>query len=304
MSDGTIDLLKGILPAVVTPFDQDANFAEGEFECLLERLYQRGVHGVYVCGHTGEGWLQSVGQRKKVAEAAVKCSPPGKSVIVHVGSQRTDEALELAKHASRIHAQAISSLPPAGGYSFKEIRAYYEKVAAVSEIPVLVYYFPEVSPAVATVAQALDLCQIPNVIGLKFSDFDVYKLSILRRRGAVIFNGRDEVLAAGLLMGADGGIGSFYNLVPELFVRLYELTRTERWSEAREIQETVNELIESVLRYPCFPAIKKILSWTGIECGDCLAPRGPLTHQEESDLRACLLKTRVAHLAALEEATP
>src|SRR5438445_12497865 len=113
--------LNGILPAVVTPLDADEQFAPAPFEALLESLYGAGVDGIYVCGGTGEGLLQTVEQRKRVAEAAVRNSPKGKQVVVHVGSHRTADAVELAAHAGRIGASAVSALPPLGNYSFAEI---------------------------------------------------------------------------------------------------------------------------------------------------------------------------------------
>ena len=291
----------GILPAVVTPFDDRERFAPAAFERLLERLYARGVHGVYVCGSTGEGLLQSVAQRKQIAEAAVRCSPKGKQVILHVGANNTGDAVELTRHAASIGAHAVSSLPPAGGHSFTEIRSYYQAIAEVSEVPVLVYYFPDICPTVSSIEQILELCEIANVSGLKFTDFDLYTMSILRRHGHVVFNGRDEVLVAGRLMGANGGIGSFYNLVPELFLQVYELTESGRWKEARAIQDRINELIEIVLRFPGVPAIKTMLAWSGLDCGQCLKPRRALNAAEESQLRTQLSQSSFAETALLEK---
>ena len=137
----------GILPAVVTPLNDEGAFCQGTFEALLEALYATGIHGLYVCGQTGEGMMQPVAQRKRVVEAAARCSPPGKQVIVHVGASATAEAIDLARHAAGIGATAVSSLPPVGSYSFAEIRTYYEAVAAASDLPLLVYYFPDICPS-------------------------------------------------------------------------------------------------------------------------------------------------------------
>jgi N-acetylneuraminate lyase len=119
----------------------------------------------------------------------------------------------------------------------------------------------------------------------------------------VVFNGRDEVLVAGLLMGADGGIGSFYNLVPDLFVQVYRLAQAGEWAKARAVQGTINELITITLQFPLFPAIKLMLGWSGIDCGQCLPPRRPLTGEEESELRESLARSSFAgsrFAAALE----
>ena len=285
---------RGILPAIVTPLDENEEFVPRSFELLIERLYGAGVHGVYVTGQTGEGLQQPLAQREKVIDAAIKNSPEGKLVIAHVGAHRTRDSLRLAKFASRAGVAAISSLPPIGAYSFGEVRDYYAALAAASECPVLVYHYPEVSAATATLEAQRELVRIPNIIGLKFTDFDLYRLSRLKQSGAVIFNGHDEILAAGLLMGADGGIGSFYNLVPELFVDVYGKARAGDWAGARATQEQINELIELTLRFPMLPAIKTMLAWSGIPCGPCIAPRCALTDEEESRLAAMLRNSSVA----------
>ena len=281
--------LGGILPAVVTPFDANGRFAAKPFEQLLARVYAAGVHGIYISGSTGEGPLQSVAERKAVMDTAVAASPAGKHVMVHVGASSPAEALELAAYAARAGAHSISSLPPLGGsFSFEEIRDYYRALGAESALPLVVYYFPQIAPALATRAQLLEICALSNVAGFKFTNFDLFTLSRVRRPGLAAFNGHDEVLAAGLLMGADGGIGSFYNLVPELFVRIYDLARVGEWEQVRVIQDSVNELIAFTLRFPLFPAIKQILEWSGLPCGACLPPRQRLTSQQQTDLRAGL----------------
>ncbi|HEY8561646.1 MAG TPA: dihydrodipicolinate synthase family protein [Pyrinomonadaceae bacterium] len=277
--------LKGIMPAVVTPFEADGTFKECAFENLLGRLYRTGVHGIYISGQTGEGLLQSPDQREAVMKSAVANSPRGKTVIAHVGAGSTAEAVRLARFAGKAGVHAISSLPPIGNYSFAEIKQYYEALAAASDLPLLIYYFPALAPAIVSADQIKELCRIPNVVGLKFTGHDFFMMSIVKESGATIFSGYDEVLVAGLLMGADGGIGTFYNLVPELFVEIYELSLEKKWDEARRRQKKVNSLIEAAVRYPVFPAIKKLLAWSGLDCGECLPPRRSLTADEETALR-------------------
>ncbi len=289
--------LAGILPAIVTPFDDELRFREAAFEKLLEYVYAAGVDGIYVCGQTGEGLQQSPEQRKRVAEAAIRYSPAGKQVIVHVGAPATETAVELARHAEAAGASAISSLPPLGGYSFAEVAAYYGEVARTTALPFLIYYFPAGSAAIAGVDQMRQLCEIPNVVGLKFTDMDLYKLSRMKQAGHVVFNGYDEILAAGLLMGADGGIGSFYNVAPHWFVKLFAAARAGDWESARKWQSVINELITVGLRYPVHTAVKEMLRWLGLDCGPCAPPRRPLAPAERDSLTAWLEKSELARLA-------
>jgi N-acetylneuraminate lyase len=289
-AEQNVNTLKGILPATITPFDDKGRFASAVFERLLDRLYAAGVHGVYVCGTTGEGMLQSARQREAIVEAAVASTPRGRHVVAHVGAASLDEARALAVHAAKAGTHAISSLPPlSASFSFLQVRAYYESLAQASDLPLVVYYFPEICSSISTADQLESLCALPNVIGVKFTDFDLYKMSQVLRPERCVFNGRDEVLAAGLLMGANGGIGTFYNLIPDLFVRIYTAAEAGRWDDARAAQQRVNTLIRLTLRFPLFPAVKQILEWSGLDCGPCLPPRSLLTDTERDALRESLV---------------
>jgi N-acetylneuraminate lyase len=288
-----MSIFQGIIPAIVTPFNSDGNFNEDAFSQLTQKLYSAGVHGLYVCGQTGEGMQQSPEQRMRVAEAAVRLSPAGKKVIVHVGAGSTRDALALVRHASKHGAHAVSALPPGAAYSFTEIRDYYADLAASAEIPLLIYFYPAMAPKIESIDQFLELCSIPNVVGLKFTHTDLYTMREVHRRGNCILFGFDEMLLAGLLMGADGGIGSTYNLIPEEFVRLYELSQAGKWEEALVVQGRVNELIDVVLRFPLNPAVKLLLQWSGIDCGTCARPRRDLNSAEVEEFRRRLDKTEL-----------
>jgi N-acetylneuraminate lyase len=300
MADITVtNSISGILPATITPFDDSGRFAPAVFERLLERLYGAGVHGIYVCGTTGEGMLQPLAQRKAIVESAVDCTPRDRRVVVHVGAASLDEAQALSSHAAKAGAHAISSLPPLfGRFAFSEVLAYYDALASGSDLPLLVYYFPELSASITTTEQLETLCALPNVIGLKFTDFDLFRMAQVRGPGRSIFNGRDEVLAAGLLMGADGGIGTFYNLVPELFVGIHAAAAAGRWEEARTLQQRVNVLIALTLRFPLFPAVKQMLAWSGLDCGACLPPRTRLDGEQQRLLRDRLVEAGFGELVA------
>lgn len=276
--------LRGILPAVLTPLDHSGNFQERPFELLLERLYSAGVDGLYLCGQAGEGLSQPMDQRKRIVETAIRLSPPERLLIVQVGAIRTSEAIALAEHAAKVGAHAVASLPPIGETSFREIFLYYETLARASDLPLLVYHHPGVCPLM-TPEHALELCSIPNVVGLKFTDLDLFGLSVIRERGHIVFNGRDEILAAGLLMGANGGIGAFYNIVPEAIVTIHDLATRDRWADAAHHQVSLNQLFRELLRFPLVPALRAILAFSGLDIGESMPPRRSLTASEREALR-------------------
>src|SRR5262249_59584540 len=92
-------------------------------------------------------------------------------------------------------------------------------------------------------------------------------------------------------------IGSFYNVIPESFMRLWRLAQEGRWDETRTLQSRINEFITITLRYPLFPALKTILGWNGIDCGPCLAPR----RQSLSADEGARLRDELASAGLLEQ---
>jgi N-acetylneuraminate lyase len=279
--------LGGILPALLTPLTSDQKLLVPSLERLLERVYSAGVDGVYVCGSTGEGLVLPADMRRRIVDLAIANSPRGKQVIVHVGAWSFAEARALAEHAAQSGATAISSLPPAGT-SYPELLQYYADLAGCTDLPLIAYYFPAVNGVTLSYDQLAGICALPGVAGLKFTDYDLFAMSLLTRQGKVVFNGRDEVLAAGLLMGATGGIGSIYNLYPGWFVELFAHARAGRWSEAREVQDRINDVLDVLLRYPFLSAVKQVMSWEGIECGEVMRPRIGLTADQKTALRNAL----------------
>ena len=200
------------------------------------------------------------------------------------------------RHFAAVRLCSPTRVFVAAPFGFADVLRYYQALAAASDLPVLVYYFPELSPSIATLDQIETLCGLTNVCGVKFTDFDLYRMSMIVRPGRSIFNGRDEALAAGLLMGATGGIGSFYNLAPELFVRIYSSACAAQWEDVRAAQQRVNSLIRVVLQFPLFPAIKQMLAWSGLDCGACPPPRARLDPGQQTRLRAGLVSAGFSDL--------
>ena len=124
-------------------------------------------------------------------------------MLVHVGTGEIEFTLTLSAHAARVGAHAVSSLPPKG--DFRAVYSFYERLAKESTLPLILYYFPQLCPdAFPSEADLFEVCELPNVLGVKFTDYNLFLLQQLVERGLTVYNGRDEIYAAGLLMGASG----------------------------------------------------------------------------------------------------
>ena len=98
-------------------------------QALIDHLYQKKVGGLYVTGSTGEGIYLDFALRRKLVELCVTMSKGLGTVVVHVGAIQASQAYELAAHAAKVGADAVSSIPPfVGGFSWDEIHAYYRRL--------------------------------------------------------------------------------------------------------------------------------------------------------------------------------
>ena len=284
MSGQPHSFLRGIFPALVTPLNPDLSVNVRSLEMLVERMYQAGADGLYLCGSTGEGLRMQPAARQLVAEVVKKLSPESKQVIVHVGGASLEETVSLALHASLLGVSAISSLP-LSGMPAAELPGFYRAIASAANIPVVAYYFPGYTGYSLSFDQLAELCDVSGVEGVKFTDYDLYAVAKLTARGTRILNGRDEILIAGLIMGAVGGIGSLYNVIPGRFVEVFRLASEGRWEEARKLQVRVTQFITALLSFPLLTAIKQSLAWSGIDCGPTLSTPSELTVEEKERLR-------------------
>ena len=128
-------MLKGIAPALITPFDKDGNILTDSIKKNINMNYGHGAKGFYICGSTGEGPVLTVEKRKQVAEATVEHSNGRGIIINHVGAASPEEAILLSRHAKECCCDAVSSVVPNFYYKYNdnEIIEYYKKIADASE---------------------------------------------------------------------------------------------------------------------------------------------------------------------------
>jgi len=256
----------GMYAAMLTPLTEDGRLNVPVAQKLLLHLTSLGLDGAYVAGTTGEGMRLSADTRKALLESLMEVLPDGKRIFVHVGTPDVRDAIMLAEHAATQRAHAVSSLPPA--VDSQKVMEYYKELAKHSPLPVIVYYFPKAAPlAFQTPQELLDICDLPNVLGVKFTDFNLYLLNQLVKRGNLVFNGYDEILAPGLLMGAQGGIGTTYNLIGPLVLEIFRATKLGDWEKSRALQFEANAVLDVLFHYPFFPAVREAIRHMGFDCG-------------------------------------
>lgn len=278
-------LFKGIMSALVSPVREDGSIIEESVRRLTEWHIAEGFTGFYLCGATGEGVVMQPGDRMRLAEVAKDAVGSHAKLIAHVGAVDLKSAVALARHAGEIGLDAISSVPPFFyGYGEKEIRAYYTAIAEAAGIPVLIYASPLAGTAI-TWDMVDRLLDIPRVIGLKWTNYDYYtmrRIKELRGGNINVINGPDECLLCGLAMGADGGIGACYNVMPKVFQTIYTSFQNGDMKAAQEAQFKANKLITVLIRFGVIPGIKALLASIGYDCGQCTSPMKRFDEEERA----------------------
>ncbi len=232
-----ISRLHGVFAPIPSNTDDKDNFLEAEFATNIERLLKEGIHGLYVCGGTGDALLMRVDERKRAAEIAKSLTDKyGRELILHVGGGTLRDAIELAKHGESIGVTALSSLPPMG-YSQPQIVDFYQQLAAETSLPILVYNIPGMTHITPTTKEIKELLKIPNVVGLKISAWNIFQIRelITADPNTVIFNGFDEMVGLGMMCGAQGTIGTWINLFPNTYMALYGAVQKKDFNLAVEL---------------------------------------------------------------------
>ncbi len=282
----------GVMPAMLTPFNDDGSIKKDTVKALMDYHYGCGVKGFYINGSTGEGPSLSLKTRLEMSETVMENNNGRGVIIEHVGAPCYNDAVELVKHADKVGVDAISSLAPNFYFSFTddEIVDYYRSIASYTDKPLIVYVTAHIKSDVVKLVNRL--MEIPTVIGLKYTLPDYFlmrKLCEVNGGDINIINGPDEMLICGLIMGAQGCIGSTYNVMPEWFVAEYDAAMKGDWETARQIQYKINRVIDVLLRYSENGAIKGVkaaMTCKGFDMGNAVYPSKVYTASELASLKA------------------
>ncbi len=284
----TLREIGGVIPAMVTPFDENEEPDIPAVKAFAEYLVNKGVGGLYLTGSTGEGFLQNSAQRMKVVEAVVEQVNHRIGVIVHVGSISTKESIQLAKHAQRAGADAISAVPPFYyKFGFEQIVRHYTEIARSTDLPLVIYSIANTGVNMS-IADVERLAAEENIKGIKLTSADTFPIQRIKRHlgdSFTVYSGCDEVFLAGAVMGADGFIGSTYNLLPELYIRLLSEVKAGALDKAMETAALANDALEILLAHNYMPALKNMLNRMGCQVG---GNRRPFYPNSDETINECV----------------
>ena len=287
----SIEKYKGIIPAFYACYDDEGNISKERTIKLVEFLIEKGVKGLYVGGSSGECIYHSVQDRKETLEAVMEAAKGKIAIIAHVACNNTKDSCELARHAESLGVDAIAAIPPIYfRLPEKAIAKYWNDIsAAAPNTDFVIYNIPQLAGVALTLSLFDEMLKNPRVIGVKNSSMPIQDIQMFKRQAMmnnkeiIVFNGPDEQFVGGRLIGADGGIGGTYGVMPEVYVKLDELIKKGEFEKARELQDAANEVTYTMCsaKGNMYAVAKAVLeNRIGVNFGGV---RAPLLNLEEGD---------------------
>ncbi|MCM1121991.1 MAG: dihydrodipicolinate synthase family protein [Eubacterium sp.] len=279
---------KGVIPAFYACYDKEGNISPDGVASLTRYFIDKGVKGVYVNGSSGECIYQSVEDRKIVLEKIMEHAKGKLTVIAHVACNNTKDSQELAAHAQELGVDAIACIPPIY-FHLPEyaIAEYWNDISsAAPDTDFIIYNIPQLAGVALTQGLFAEMRKNPRVIGVKNSSMPVQDIQMFKQAAGddyIIFNGPDEQYISGRVIGAEGGIGGTYGVMPELFLKMDELVKAGELDAAREIQYAANEVIYKMCQAHgnMYAVIKEILRINeGLELGGVRKPLASLIPED------------------------
>lgn len=284
--------IRGLIAAPYTPMHADTSINCKRIKPYANHLKSSGIKGVFICGTTGEGMLLTDQERQLITEHWLKEQNESFKVIVHTGTTSALQSKQLAAHAQEFGAFATATMAPTflkpenvdDLVSFCKIAAsgapnipfYYYNMPSVSGVNVSPYVFLQKASKIIT-----------NLAGIKFTDNNLlaFQQCINFNNGAYdILHGYDEMLLAGLCMGATGAVGSTYNYMAPLYNNIIDAFNKNEITKARQLQYQSVKIIEVLIKYGgALNAGKKIMGLIGIECGPNRAPIKAFNNNKTND---------------------
>lgn len=291
-----IEKYQGIIPAFYACYEEDGRVSQARTRELTRHLLAKGVKGVYVCGSSGECIYQDKEERKLTLETVMEEAAGKMTVIAHVGCNNTRDSKELAAHAQSLHVDAIASIPPIYFHLPEHaIAEYWNDISgAAPDTDFIIYNIPQLAGTRLTLPLYRKMLENPRVAGVKNSSESAQDIQMFKDAGGedhVVFNGPDEQLVGGLAIGADGGIGGTYGVMPEIYLAIFDAMKRGDVQKAKELQNDACRIIYALCACHgnLYAVMKKVMELReGVLLGGVRRPLPDIIPEDMPQIKKCI----------------
>jgi 4-hydroxy-tetrahydrodipicolinate synthase len=278
----------GVFPAVTTQFHEDQTLDLAATERHLAVLIESGVGGLIVCGSLGENQTLDPSEKRQVVERAARVAAGRVPVLSGVAETSTAAACQYVRDCERLGAAGFMVMPAmvykADG---REALHHFRRVAAATGRPWMLYNNPVAYPVDVTPAQLVELADLPNLVAVKESSANTRRITEIRREVGdryALFVGVDDLVLESSVLGIDGWVAGAGIAVPRENQHFWELTRAERWDEARALYRWFYPLLKLDTHVKFVQYIKLAVQEVGLGREWVREPRLPLVGAEREQV--------------------
>ncbi len=284
-------MFQGSITALITPF-KNGQLDEQAFQTLVERQIEQGSDGLVPCGTTGESPTLSHDEHKRVVELCLEVAKGKVPVIAGAGSNSTDEAIELYKHAKGAGADAALVVTPYYNKPNQEgLYLHYKAIHDSSDLPIIIYNIPPRSVIDMSVETMARLAKLPNIVGVKDATGDLTRP--MKERMAIgddfcWLSGEDGTAVNYLAGGGHGCISVAANIAPKQCADVQRLWREGKTKEAITLQQTLMPLHFDLFCEPNPGPAKYAANLLGLCEADTRLPLAPLSAGAQQKVKSAL----------------
>ena len=291
--------IKGIIVPILTPMHEDETVNYEELVNQIERLIAAGVHGIFVFGTNGEGYILDEEEKAEIIRVAVKAVNGRVPVYAGTGCVSTRDTIRMSRKAKELGADVLSIITPSfAAASQEELIRHYETVANTVDMPILLYNIPARTGNALAPATVQKLSQVANIVGAKDSsgNFDNILQYIEKTRGGdkpfTVLSGNDSLILWTLLAGGNGAIAGCANVFPHTMVSIYEKFNAGDLEGARRAQDSIRPFRDIFKFGNPNTIVKTAVKELGYPVGLCRAPFNSLSPAGLDALRKALQTCR------------
>jgi len=279
----------GSFAVIVTPFAREGDIDEAAYRKVVDLVIEAGCHGVISAGSTGEFFLMSRDERKRVFSIAVDQAYGRVPVIAGTSAIRTEDVVDLTRYAAQVGCAGAMILPPIYiGVDEREAVDFYARISGEAGLPIMLYNSPRAVRTYLTPQLVEQLMKLDNVVAIKDSSLDMRQLNDLVRfcgDEIRVFVGLEDLLLPALAVGAVGAVAMVPQVVGRMAVELYEAAVAGDVQRALELHYKIVRIYDLFKVGSGYVAIKESMNMLGNPGGYSRPPMRPFTEEQRAQLR-------------------
>ena len=270
--------IKGIIPPIVTPMNEDESVNEKELRNQVNRQIKGGIHGLFPFGTNGEGYILNEKEKEEVLSIVIDETKGRVPVYAGTGCISTKDTIRQSQMAESLGADVLSIITPSfAAASQNELYDHYKAVAEAVDMPIVLYNIPARTGNALAPATVAKLSKIPNIVGAKDSsgNFDNMLQYIKQTRDSkdfAVLSGNDSLILWNLLAGGTGGIAGCANVFPEVMASIYNYFAAGDLENARKAQDSIRSFRGCFKYGNPNTIVKTAVNLLGYPVGKCRAP--------------------------------